>query len=177
MNIKGNDSVKSGSQTWSVTHWDVVTYQISVEYLHPLQKKVQKTESGMTNRRTDRQTEGKLIVPFGFAGRGLKTPMLYKKFFFKMHQKSTKIGCRLPIITTIPWILVIVLVKQKGACIYSIATEEYYRKFKILDNFWIIDFYIVDISRYIHTQDIPNMCTLCTMIKQDLPISEIGFVI
>ena len=64
------------TQTWSVTHCDVIMYQISVENLHPLQRKVQKTESGMTDRRTDKQTdgqtEGKLRVPFGFAGRGLK---------------------------------------------------------------------------------------------------------
>jgi hypothetical protein len=44
-------------------------YQISVEYFHPLQRKVRKTESGT---QTDGQTKGKLVVPFGLAGRGIK---------------------------------------------------------------------------------------------------------
>ena len=70
---------RNKTQTWSVTHWNIVIYQISVEYLHPQQRKVRKIESGMTDRRTDRQTdrqtdgwtEGKLIVPFSFAAREL----------------------------------------------------------------------------------------------------------
>ena len=38
--------------------------------------------------------------------------------------------------------LLIVFVKQKEACIYSIATGAYYRKLKIYDNFWrIVYFY------------------------------------
>jgi hypothetical protein len=48
--------------------------QISDEYmhLHSVQRKVQKRGSGMTDRRMDRQPEGKLIVPLDSkAGRGL----------------------------------------------------------------------------------------------------------
>jgi hypothetical protein len=52
-----------------------IKFQLNIFILIPLQRKVRKTESGMTDRWTDRQTdgqtEGKLIVPFGFTGRGL----------------------------------------------------------------------------------------------------------
>ena len=64
---------RNETQTRSVNHGDRLTCQKSGQYLQAFRKKVQKTDS---DEWTDSQTERKLKVPFGFAGRGLITNVL-----------------------------------------------------------------------------------------------------